>query len=139
MLQNVNICLSGTHSFLITVLLVPGSTKIWFTLFSAILLLITAANGSSSTLICCTFFGQTFAKCPYSLLEKQCGPKLGSNLGLCHGFVPSSVCCFFPDFCSASLILLRLAFVLCLTDAHIRSGSLLSAGNVCFALAICCC
>ena len=44
--------------------------------------LITAANGSSSMkLICCTFSGQAFAKCPYSLQEKQRGPKLGTDGG----------------------------------------------------------
>ena len=35
-------------------------------------------------------------------------------------------------------LLLRLAFVLSLTDAHVQAGGLLSAGNVCFDLAVCC-
>ena len=94
---------SGTHCFLITVLLAPVSTKIRCTSFLAILPLITAVNGSSSTkLMCCTFFGQAFAKFPCSLQEKQRRPKLWSNLGLRHGFVPSSVCWFllcFPLYC----------------------------------------
>ena len=60
------------------------------------------------------------------LITGERGPKLGWNLGLRHGFVPSSVCSFFPDFCSASLFTAEVGFVLSLIDAHVRSGDLLS-------------
>ena len=80
-----------------------------------------------------------FAKYLYSLQEKQHGLKSGSDLDLHHGFISSSVCCFFLDFCASFLITAEVGFC-CVSDwLPFGSGSLFSAGNIISDMAVYCC
>ena len=114
MLQNINVCLSWLHR-------VPTVSWLQFCLLQYRLTYGVIVSGYLAPDYCCQWFilnevdllhflWAGIHKIPILIIGEATWAQVGVKLRFTPHFVPSSVCCFFPDFCFASLITAETGF-----------------------------